>query len=703
MKKRITKRTLNLVVQPERTHFLNMLAKNPNYFGNIPGSKLKPVLKLKSKTDYEELTCVGYNPDTEIMEATFSIKRSSGFSGNLCTPGSVEYVRFYLDFHDGAGFIDQGYTGINTHDIPADKDCQNHSIFPIKYVASLKKKTSKISFCGSPVLPTLKAILSWNQIPEANNPNWPPVWGNAINCDVQLKPIWLMKPLDIPEFQMIDISKYLTLATDSPNLTSTQISEITGVELEKLKPQIPPPNLADLVKKSKSLKVPPSRFAFKTIQKMLKYPASEITMMDSVVLAKAKINVADLIDKFTAFELLDTSKANVDYEELECIGLDYNMENLVATIKVKKKYGFSGDLCDSGSMEYISFWIDWNDSCSWEYLDTVQLKVHDISMSGDSLCYSVTLPLDTTFRKKLCANPNVVRIRSVLSWNHSPSSTDPDKLEYYGNRVDAHIQIKPGIVINPGQVIPLFNIIGGIDVAHVNDITGLTKPGSFFAYNSLSVPTSAPFGGVIVLNGPSFPGYKYRIKITNLTNGSSYYASNSFTVVGHQTTPPVSIYTTQAVGPGDYYTFLNPKFNTLNVLARFTPGSEDKFKIEIEVLGVPGVFWKTIQINNTPPYVKVEVDDNGDCTHYKKGQTITGKFHVYDKHIKNWSFGSRWGGAATGTSNTPIPSGIPFSIPTPANAYPCGGVHLTAWEKTIYNSQSVGRHTHTSYSICLTK
>ena len=61
------------------------------------------------------------------MEATFSIKNSYGYSGDLCTAGSREYVRFYLDFHDGAGFIDQGNVAINVHDIPAGKDCNGNS------------------------------------------------------------------------------------------------------------------------------------------------------------------------------------------------------------------------------------------------------------------------------------------------------------------------------------------------------------------------------------------------------------------------------------------------------------------------------------------------------------------------------------------------------------------------------------------------
>lgn len=686
-----------LVVQQERTHFKFMLAKNPNYFGNIPGSELKPIFKLITETSYEQLTCVGYNPDTRNMEATFAIKRSAGYSGGLCTNGSFEHIRFYLDFHDGAGFIDQGSMAVNVHDIPADKDCNGKSIFPIIYVATLQKKTSKFSTCGNPLLPTLRAILSWSTDPPANSPNWQPVWGNVMDCDVQMKPSWIFNPGD---FQ-VDLSKYLELAALSPSLTAKQIATISGVDIASLNPQPLPPKLADLIKISEKLKVPASRFAFKTVSNMIKYPTSEITMMDKTALLDAKIDFSKLIDQLVIPLPIDTSKANVDFEELECVGLDYNTESLVATLRIKKNTGYSGDLCDAGSKEYISFWVNWNSPCQWEYMNTVQLTVHDIKMKGDHLCYSVSMPLDATFHRKLCANPNVVQVRGVLSWNVPPSTTDPAKLEFYGNRVDAHIQIKPGLVLDPTDPKALYTVIGGIDVDHVNDATGLTKPGSIFAFNALAVPTGAPFGGEIVINGPSFPGFKYRFKITNLTDSSSYYLTGNLATVGWSPVPPYSPWFNQSPDASHYYDFLPSNKNILNVLARFTPGTEDKLLVEMEVLGIPGVFAKTIQMDNTWPVIQLQVDDGGDCTKYKKGDTITGHYYVNDLHISSWGFGSTWGGGASGTANTPALPGVAFSITTPANAYPCGGVSLWAIDKTIVDSQSVGHYIPASYNICL--
>ncbi|MEM7108066.1 MAG: hypothetical protein AAF519_07555 [Bacteroidota bacterium] len=685
-----------IAIQSERLNFKSMLAKNLNYFGNVPDCDLQPVVQLVGNTSYEGLDCIGYNPDTENMEATFSIKRSSGYGGNLCGNGSFEYVRFYLDFNDGAGFIDQGVTRVNVHDIPDAKDCENQSIFPLNYVATLKKKTSKFSFCSAPILPTLRAILSWNNEPPQDSPNWQPVWGDVADCEIQLKPFFFKFP-DQPVLQY-ELSKYLELAVTAPDLSAQQISEISGIDIKGFNPQPEPPAFPELVAKSLKLKIPESRFAFSAIQEMTDEPESESSAFTAKTLENAKINISELIDTFNNFEVLDNSKANVNYEELECLGLNYHTESLVATIKIKENLGYGGNLCEDGSKEYVAFWIDWEDKCEWQYLDTVVLSVHDIDV-GDHLCYSVSLPLDAALFKKLCSNPNVVRVRGVLSWNRRPSTTDPNKLEFYGNRIDTHVQIKPGVPVD--GVAPLFTIIGGIDVDHVSDIDGLTRSGAFFAFNGNGVPSAAPFGGKIVLNGPSFPGHRYRIKVTNLSDGTVSYPQDSFTVVGHLTSAPWVQYSNQGVGTDGYYPFLPHSKNTLNVLSRFTPGNNDLLQVEIEVKGMAGSFGKVIQMDNIKPDIQLQINDGGDCTHYKKGDTITGHFYVFDKHIYRWGLGNTWTGAINGNSNTPPLPGSPFSIPTQPDAHPCGSISLKAEDKTIVDSQSVGFEVSERYNVCL--
>ena len=138
---------------------------------------------------------------------------------------------------------------------------------------------------------------------------------------------------------------------------------------------------------------------------------------------------------------------------------------------------------------------------------------------------------------------------------------------------------------------------------------------------------------------------------------------------------------------------------------RFNPGTNDKLLVELELKGVAGSFAKVIQMDNVGPVASLHIDDNGDCTFYKKGDIITGHFSVEDAYIDYWSLGSTWGittpAVNTGVTNTPL-GGVPFTIQTPANTqFPCGAVYLSAVDKTIVNSQAVGHRVDLGYNICL--
>ena len=67
----------------ERSRFRYLIASNPNYFGNLEKVATKPVKKIVGDTTYEQLTCVGYNLDHSVLEATVAIKRAFGYKGDL--------------------------------------------------------------------------------------------------------------------------------------------------------------------------------------------------------------------------------------------------------------------------------------------------------------------------------------------------------------------------------------------------------------------------------------------------------------------------------------------------------------------------------------------------------------------------------------------------------------------------------------------
>src|ERR1051326_4405678 len=90
-----------LRVERERAEFKKLIAENPNYFGNLPQSQFKAVKSMTANKTYEEVTCVGYNADRSQLEATVQVKRPAGYGGDLCGDGTIEYVRFFLDYGSG--------------------------------------------------------------------------------------------------------------------------------------------------------------------------------------------------------------------------------------------------------------------------------------------------------------------------------------------------------------------------------------------------------------------------------------------------------------------------------------------------------------------------------------------------------------------------------------------------------------------------
>ena len=79
-------------VPRERGQFRALLVKNPNYFGNLVTSSFPPVIALKGNTTYEEIGCVGFQPQADRLEAVVFIKQSFGYGGNICASGTDSTV-----------------------------------------------------------------------------------------------------------------------------------------------------------------------------------------------------------------------------------------------------------------------------------------------------------------------------------------------------------------------------------------------------------------------------------------------------------------------------------------------------------------------------------------------------------------------------------------------------------------------------------
>ena len=709
------------VIEKERSEFRRLLLDNANYFGTIDKSPLKPVKKMIANTDYEQLNCVGYNPDKQFLEATISIKRPTGYGGNLCGVGTTEYIRFFIDY--GSGWVDAGLGGIAVHDIPNSDDCAKQSTKPLTYVASLKLSPKIIRCCNHPVLPKVHAILSWNLVPPPgpSNVGWLPPWGNALDCNVQIKPhpwnlfcileeisVGVNQKLKVPPlFEQIQY-KPIPLP-DPPPLSLNELAALyTGKDAQ-----------------AKKISVESHRFGTTDLQTALNSGA----FSDQLIANKAASWKAAGLDLSAALGALEETNANTTYEQIECLGIDDTTpERLVATFRIKRPTGYSGNLCQAGSQEYIAFWADWDNTCKFSYLGTVAVNVHDIaSIPKEGLCYSAILPVDLTYHRRQCTEPKIARIRAVLSWAVAPSTTNPDVLNYWGNRLDTHVQIDPGEVITglpPAQI----RNLGGIPVEDIDTpSSGMTLPAAVFAHypgdpaDAWGLSRACPFGGQVIVEGNYYLPYYYRVKVHKVGDPPASYTvlADSFLVERWDTGFDLQ------TSSGGFFKFFDPALYFDRTLALWNSSGDDLWEVQLDMATAAteaSIFasspWYRMQLDNTapegPPASPLTMDihitsGGGDCKDIGQGDLVIGYFIADDVHFGAWALSSEPNTVSTpsnqpvatapppspppaplpSTDAAPAPSGHAWSLDTakPIAMKPCGYVvRLDVWDRTIVNS-----------------
>ena len=662
--------------------------------------------EAKFNVTYEELGCVGYNPETEELTALIKIKRPSGYGGSLCSKGSHEYVRFYVNY--GSGYVDEGYTGVNVHDIADSFDCNKKLEKPIDFVVR-KKINPSHRRCVSPFLPTVKAVLSWNTVPPANDPGLLQsgyIWGNVKEEQIQIKPFKLL----IPSFEIENIGNLLEKAVLNPNVSLKTFADNNPAVEKKLadaKSQLlsSKEDFSELITiyKKADAEVESHRVGAKLLFEAKNSDSTSVMKNIGELFGANELSFSDSLSKFI------TLKGNTTYEELGCVGLDYHKEAFVATFKIKRNNGYGGSLCTTGSKEFVSFWVQEDGNCQWKHLGTSSVNVFDIP-NQRGLSYSAILPYDLTKFKTTCSAPKVLKIRAILSWNIAPDSLDA---EYWGNVKESYVQIPP--LSDWDQKSPKIIVLGGVSVDQIDNTTGLTVSGAKIDENQNSVEPGSPFGGKITIHGISAPyaGQKYRVKITNMATASSYYVTGVLDLTGYDSSGNV-MHTPVIPDADNYYLYQSYNANVTSKLALFSPGTNDLLKITIEHFDGSSDS-HLIQMDNTFPVVELTINDQGNCTHFAKGDNIAGDFKVKDNYLLNFRLTTN-----VGEFTEVKLSGIAQSLPAPPTSFSrtvnvnngtfvikssktqnCGSIDLIAYQKTVWDSVSTGTYGYAGKIVCL--
>ena len=255
----------------------------------------------------------------------------------------------------------------------------------------------------------------------------------------------------------------------------------------------------------------------------------------------------------------------------------------------------------------------------------------------------------------------------------------------------------PGAVVDTSK--PVMITIGGVSIDNINDATGLTKPGAFIEINHTPTYPGSPFGGIIVMQGLTDPyqGMKYRVKVTNLNDGTSYYLNNRLYLLGYDIATNTITHPHLDPDASNYYTYQSIYGNLNMILANFSPATNDRLQITLELLG-GGSVSKTIQMDSAGIKTTLEVT-KAACGGYTKGDHITGTFSVTEPWLLNYILAS---GFAPNTYSGTTSIGVTaFDFDTSASTSPCGAISLNGTVKTIINSVTPGYPFHNSVTVCL--
>ncbi len=635
----------------ERSQFRALLLSNPNYFGNLKVSPFPPVVNVQSNTTWEEIGCVGFQPELDRLEAVVFIKQPSGYGGDVCSAGTPEYVRFYISFDNGATWQDQGLESFTAYDIPEGTAGTKQLEYAVTHQISPPK-----TFCFISNLALVRAILSWNVQPPPNDPNFTPVFGSVHDTHIQ-----------------IDGWKIFILA-DALKAFKVQLPKELEASLDLTHPMpVPKPKaltVAELQKLYRGKNVQPHRYALSEVQKLIGEPELTETLMSpgfEGVFGKLDINLASIIGKFFPIE------GDTFYEELVCVGLNNSQSALVGVIRLKESSGYSGNPCTAGSREYVTFWGDFNDNGTFETcLGTASVQVFDIeNIPSGGLEYSVYLPVDLSKYHQPCEQgAKVVKIRAILSWNVAPPCSNPNYIPIWGNREETLVHIT-GPVITPGVFSPYLYEVNGVSVCNINPMTGLAtgdQPFGDVVYVMGEIPAA------LALTAPDT--LRYKVWVRQLPGGLPQWLANSFDVMitqGFGIGPAFTFPLAQSVDMNGEYTYREygtpvtggwRRVSSLNrllavwitnqpmtglweigIVARDTITNQS-FAAQT-ICGISGSPTVNVWLDEVGPTADVEIkgfsvppgpiQTAGECDTFTKGVTLHGTYSVSDEHFGSLS------------------------------------------------------------------
>jgi hypothetical protein len=514
-----------------------------------------------------------------------------------------------------------------------------------------------------------------------------------------------------------------------------------------LAPPAPAP-LQALLAANRQQQVPDHRTLFPVVHPLVTgetHAATVAAQPDLPQLASLNVDVAKVLGALStpaaaAAPAAAAQQGNTEYEEIVCAGLNTATDTLGAVIHVKRPIGYGGTLCQAGSTEYVAFWADWGDNGSFAtYLGTAAVQVHDVAtIPAGGLYYAVLLPTNFLTHLEACGSPNAVRLRAVLSWAVPPSTVNPNAVNFWGNRLDVAMQIRPGQ--RSDGLIGFLYYVGGVNLLNISTTTHLAFPSSgvLNTADCSSAPQDRPFAGATSVGG----------RISNFVPGTVYYqvqyaphGSSSFLPVmagpftytlSDPTLPPFFQKTVTYNSPDGWYQYeenpgalqfeVNSELAVWNTLA-VSDGTYDlrlAYTTNYPITAASVIHYTNsvaIVVSNrgfsVSPTANLAIDtsfdvdlviDGGDCHSYKVSEKIAGHLRATNPYFWVWTLDLEPSTHTHGTQTVPpcrSYGSLADQGATPSEAWTLDTTHLDtcgytvtlrAYDRAIVNSNGATAH-----------
>jgi len=138
-----------------------------------------------------------------------------------------------------------------------------------------------------------------------------------------------------------------------------------------------------------------------------------------------------------SFRVVLNMSGDTDFECLGSVSYIPILEQLYASIQIKRDWGYSLRLCQASSREYVRFYLSLDGGISWQNQGLTAVSVSD-EPAADTRIYLVTKRINIREWLEVAEHPPLVR--AILSWNSPPPPDAPDWTPLWGNVVETRIR-----------------------------------------------------------------------------------------------------------------------------------------------------------------------------------------------------------------------------------------------------------------------